>query len=328
MRQRSFLILMLVVLALMMVSVPVSAGTTGGVGFSIGCEGFSGNGSITLNRDNTGLVREAFVVLATDGVGNIIYEPVIDSFFVGGSVSWEEGDVIVWDEAPSFNPISLRVVSLAGNDLPEQTVVVATGSCVGLPTYGALPTATDASVSPSVGTNEVPPRPNNADVDPQTVPGFLLVNTDNLSLRSGDGPQYTRVGIVDGGTILLPLGRNRAFTWWLVQAGDLVGWAKAEFLVARGDLTGVSVVDAEGEVTPPVFFVFSNTQLLAAPAENALPVCGIAGNVEYLAVGRTQNTAWYEVQTTCDNAIVKGWLPASVGAYRGPSGTILPVTFP
>ncbi len=328
MLRRSTFIVFVMALVLGAAVLPASAGSTVDASFSLGCDGFSGSGQILLDRDNTGSTREAFQLVVTDGVGNIIYKPVVDSFFVGGTVSWTAGNKVEWTTKPEFNPLTLRVVSLAGNKLAEQTIVVATGSCDGLTSLGALPTVDTGVTSPSVTINTVPPRPTNPDDVAKILPGFLVVNTDNLTLRSGDGPQFTRVAIVDGGTKLIPLGRNLKFTWWLVQAGDVIGWAKAEFLIARGNLTSVKVVPTEGEITPATFFIFSRTALLSAPKSNALPLCTVDGDVEYLAVGRNRATDWYEVQATCDNAVVKGWVFSELGAFRGPAGTILPVTTP
>jgi len=328
MLRRSTFILIVMALVLGVAVLPASAGSSVNATFSLGCDGFSGSGQILLDRDNTGTHREAFQVVVTDGTGNIIYKPVVDSFFVGGTVSWTATNLIQWTSKPEDNPLTLRVVSLAGNNLGEQTIAVASGACEGLPSFGALPTVITGITSDSVDINAVPPRPTNSDEVTSKLPGFLVVNTDNLSLRSGDGPEFTLVGIVDGGTKLIPLGRNLKFTWWLVQAGDIVGWAKAEFLVARGDLTNVKVVPSEGEITPATLFVYSKSALLSAPATNAVPLCTIPGDIEYLATGRTKATDWYEIQATCDNAVVKGWLPAAQGAFRGPAGTFLPVTAP
>jgi hypothetical protein len=328
MLRRSMFILIVMALVLGVAVLPASAGSTTDATFSLTCDGFSGSGQIVLDRDNTGSLREAFQVVVTDGVGNIIYKPVVDSFFVGGTVSWTATNVVQWTATPEYNPLTLRVVSLAGNNLGEQTIAVATGSCDGLPSLGALPTVITGLTSDSVDINAVPPRPTNSDDATSKLAGFLVVNTDNLSLRSGDGPEFTLVGIVDGGTKLIPLGRNLKFSWWLVQAGDIVGWAKAEFLVARGDLTSVKVVPSEGEITPATFFVFGKNALLSAPVAGAVPLCTIAGDTEYILTGRNKATDWYEVQATCDNALVKGWIAADKGAFRAPSGTILPVTAP
>ncbi len=321
--------IILIVALLVVAALPVHAGSSDAV-FNISCDGFtSSSGSILLDRDNTGQSSEAFIVSATDGAGKIIYEPKQDSFFVGGSVSWTGSAIYRWTAAPVFNPITLRVVSPAGNDQPEELLALATGSCNGLPGYGVLPGVgllIPGETSPAVDPNAVPPRPVNARDVSQDLIGHLVVNTDNLSLRTGDAPEYSLVGIVDGGTILVPLGRNRDFTWWYVQAGDLIGWAKAEFLVARGNLTDVPVVEAAGVIAPVTLVVFLDAQLLSAPRDTALPLCTIAGNHEYNVIGRNRTETWYEVQATCDNAVVNGWLNATVGVVRNPASIPVPIS--
>jgi hypothetical protein len=331
MMRRIHLVVALVALLTVVVTIgPALAGENSSAAFALSCDGFTGSGDIVLDRDNTGALREAFIVVATDGIGNIIYDPVVDSFFVGGKVTWDGGSLIPWAAEPQYNPLTLRVVSLAGNDLDDEVIVLTTGSCEGLPTYGALPEGvgllSDGETSPSVDPNAVPPRPTNSDDVIDALPGFLIVNTDNLSLRTGDGPEYTLVGIVDGGIKLIPLGRNVDFSWWLVQADDIVGWAKAEFLVARGNLTDVPVVESQGVVAQPTFFLFSSANLVAAPNDTALPLCSIAGQWEYVVVGRDPRAEWYEVQATCDNALVKGWVSSALGAFRSQSGVPVPVT--
>jgi hypothetical protein len=327
-----------------MTVLPASAGSDNGTSFALDCDGFTGTGGdVVLTRDNTGNERESFIVSVTDGIGNIIYEPVVDQFFVGGTVSWTGGEKFLWQSTPHYNPITLRVVSRAGNGLDEQLVTLATGSCEGLPSFGATPdgvfTITDdtligangivlplGSSSPSVPLNAIPPRPDNDDELIAKLPGWLIVNTDNLSIRSGDGPEFTLVAIVDGGTKLIPLGRNLDFSWWYVQAGDKVGWAKAEFLIARGDLTDITVVPSNGEVAQPKFFLFSRTAIVAAPSTGALELCSVPGNLNYLVVGRDAKINWYEIQATCDNAVIKGWVPAAQGAIRNQSNEFIPVT--
>jgi uncharacterized protein YgiM (DUF1202 family) len=337
-------VFLLALLALAAAALPVSAANDGGATFALGCDGFKGTGgSITLDRNNTGNAREAFIVSATDGVGNVIYAPIEDTFFVGGSVSWADSDLIPWTAAPQYNPLTLRVISRAGKGFAEQLISLSTGACESLPTYAALPEGVFVvdgdtftldgttplalgATSPEVPLNTTAPRPVNSTDIVDKLAGKLIVNTDNLSLRSGDGVEFTLVGIVDGGTVLIPLGHNAKFSWWYVRAGNIIGWAKAEFLIARGDLTGVPVVDSKGEITQPRFFLFTDAQLASAPSESVLPLCSIAGNLDYLITGRTKAADWYEIQTTCGNTLVKGWLPADRGAVRNPAATFIDVT--
>jgi hypothetical protein len=148
MLRRSTFILFVMALVLGAAVLPASAGSSVNASFALDCKGFSGSGQIMLDRDNTGEKREAFQVVVTDGVGNIIYKPVVDSFFVGGTVSWTATNVVEWTSTPQYNPLTLRVVSLAGNEFDEQTIAVATGSCEGLKSVGALPLFLNGEISP------------------------------------------------------------------------------------------------------------------------------------------------------------------------------------
>jgi hypothetical protein len=342
-RSTLFLFATLVALLLIGFALPAAAGDNNGASFSLDCKGFTGTeGQITLTRDNTDNNREAFIVSATDGAGNVIYEPSEDKFFVGGTVSWVGTGLVRWTKAPQYNPLTLRVMSRSGNGFGEQIVVQSAGDCEGLPTFSVIPagsviintdqaivtaTATpDGSTSPAVALNAVPPRPTNEDEVTNLLAGYALVNTDNLSVRSGDGPQYSLVGIVDGGTKLIVLGRNRKFTWWYVQAGDIKGWAKAEFLIMRGDLTSVKLVESKGDIAVPSLFLYKSQPILAVPKESSLPLCTLPGQLEYLVIGRDKTTDWYQVQVTCDSVLVNGWVNAALGAIRNPGNVLIPVT--
>jgi hypothetical protein len=321
--RRSSLIILVALFVL--AALPVSAGNNANAAFALGCDGFKGaGGSITLDRNNTGISREAFIVSATDGVGNVIFAPVEDTFFVGGSVSWAGDDLIPWTSAPHFNPLTLRVVSSAGNGFAEQLIVQATGACESLPSISALPegvlvignTLVLGATSPGVPLNTTAPRPETPPDVAGQLAGWLIVNTDNLSVRSGDGVEYTLVAIVDGGTVLIPLGHNAKFSWWYVQAGDIVGWAKADFLIARGDLTGVPVVTSQGEIEDQHFLLFKDIALASAPSVSALPLCTIPGGLDYFITGRSASGKWIEIQATCNDTVVQGWVPADRGAIR------------
>jgi hypothetical protein len=344
---RFLMVLILVSLALG-VGLRVLAATGDNVQFSLSCSGFSSSGGdVLLDRDNTGRGREEFVLSAVDGAGNVIFAGLPDSFFVGGTISWVDGGTFGWTFPPRYNPLTLRVISLAGNDLPAQVVHTATGSCTDLPTIsldgqgggGERPDIIiildalllEGATSPSVPLNTAPPRPANPLGLAESLPGYAIVATDNLSVRSGDGPEYTLIGIVDGGTTLVVLGRNRfaddTESWWYVQVGNLVGWVNGEYLVFRGDLTWVPEVPVQGELIQPRFFLIRETApLYVSPNFEANGICQLQGNTEYLVVGRDTNIVWYEIEADCNGTTVTGWIPAYLGAIRNPAALFIPVT--
>lgn len=320
----------------------------GALDFTVGCTGFVSSGSkLTLTRDNTGQLQEAFTITAIDGAGNAILEPISDVFFVGGTVIWEDGDGYEWDRTPLYNPLRLQIVSPAGNGLDEQLVYEAVADCPGLARFGAIDALTafsrqalrlltgeafvlqpaDGEVSESVEINTTPPRPiNPADVI-EGQPGYAVVNTDNLYFRSGDSPAYTVIGILDGGTELAVLGHNKDMTWWYVQVGGMRGWASGQFLVLRGDLSGVPEVPVLGELAVPTLYVgFPNNPVYAQPSIVSQVICAIPGNREFKVFGRAAASDWYLIEVPCeadDSALA--WILSDRGLLRNPAGAQIPV---
>lgn len=320
---------------------------SGDLSFTLTCSGFVSNGSeLVLDRDNTGQLSEAFIISAIDGAGRQILEPVADAFFVGTSIVWEAGEGFDWDTPPNYNPLTMQIVSPAGNGLEEQVVYQTTGTCEGLPRFSVINVAeafardavriltgeafvlqpADGETSESVAINAAPPRPINPPGLLDDLLGYAVVNTDNLFLRSGDSPRYSVIAILDGGTELAVLGRNEDRTWWYVQVGGLRGWSSSEFLVLRGDLTDVQVVPVAGEFTQPRLYVgFTGNPLYALPIAGTASYCALPGNLEYAIVGRTAASDWYQIEAECDGDMVTGWMQADRGIVRNPSGVSIPV---
>ena len=115
--------------------------TTAPMAATLDCNGINvtNTSSVEFDRDNTGTGQEAYQVVGTDGAGNVIF---------GGSISQPVGLVIPqppmlvpWISAPQYNLLTFRIVSLAGNGLPDQVIVNISGTCQGLPTFStAVPT--------------------------------------------------------------------------------------------------------------------------------------------------------------------------------------------
>ncbi len=322
----------------------------GTLDFTLTCTGFVSNGSeLVLTRDNTGQLSEAFTITAIDGAGNSILEPVSDVFFVGGSVTWEAGETYAWTTQPLYNPIRLQIVSAAGNGLEEEVVLDAEGSCLGLGNFGAIDALTafgrealrllsgeafvlqpaDGVTSEPLTLNSVPPRPINPPALLEGQPGYAIVNTDNLFFRTGDSANYSVIGIVDGGTELAVLGRNRDRTWWYVQVGGLRGWVKGEFLILRGNLTGVREVPVLGTFTQPSMYVgYTGNPVYGLPTNFSGVICNIPGNREFAVVGRNAAADWFLLEVPCDTEAedtALGWLQADRGFLRNPAGVPIPV---
>ena len=339
----------LVLLVALLIAVSTVVAGDGDPNFTIDCDGFqSAGGSIVLNRDNTGSRSEVFVISAVDGAGNMIYNPDYDDFFVGTTVTIEAGAGDNWSRRPRFNPLTLQVISPAGNGMEAMLISETTGACEGLPTVGRTDTMealavdalaaaigedgiiifpADGVTSEPVELNVSPPRPVNPLGLAQSQPGYAIVNTDNLSLRTGDGPRYEKIGVLDGGTELVVLGRNDDRSWWYVQVGGLRGWVSSEFLAMRGNLIDVPVVPVTGQYTQPVLYVgYSGNAVYELPLPGAAVSCYIPGNLLYPIIGRTSSTAWYEIEVTCSGELTAVWIPAELGIVRNEGDVAIPVT--
>jgi len=104
---------------------------------SITCTGFNFMTGVILNRNNMGGNQERFVFEVRDGAGTILWS---GTNFGGLNPNVQASPVVAnYTVAPSFNPITFRLISPAGNGFPEQVAFSAQGNCPGLPTITPPP---------------------------------------------------------------------------------------------------------------------------------------------------------------------------------------------
>ena len=92
----------------------------------------AGTGASILDRDNTGAGQESLRIDVKDGAGTLLYTLTFQNAlgsYTGGLIN-----TTAYVTAPSFNPITMTLTSLAGNSLPQQVDFTAQGTCPGLPT--------------------------------------------------------------------------------------------------------------------------------------------------------------------------------------------------
>jgi hypothetical protein len=90
-------------------------------------------GSLTFNRNNTGVGSESWTVEIIDGAGTVLYA-ASGASPVGSIASFGfPGAVYPYTATPQYNPISLVYDSPAGNGLGGQSLVLDSGTCQGLP---------------------------------------------------------------------------------------------------------------------------------------------------------------------------------------------------
>lgn len=105
----------------------------------------------------------------------------------------------------------------------------------------------------------------------------LVANTSFLNIRSGDGPQYTVLVTVVGGTELQVLGSNKSKTWYLVTTPIGPGWVDLSYTIPRGNFSIVPVLAPTASAT---------VSLLPPPLSIGLP-----GSVPDTTAATTSTTA-------------------------------------
>jgi len=316
MRKFAAAVLVISMMILGLVSV-TSAATRSGAVWNVGCNGFfSEGGGFLLDSDNTGNGLETITITGMDGRGNVIFGPIAEDFFVGTTVVFNEGTRFSWSEIPQANPLMVQVVSPAGNGQAQQVVYTAEGRCPGLPDgdFDFENTSITAPVS-------------NPDAVRAPQPGSLVVDTFRLNIRSGDGAEYTIIGQADGGSQLAVLGVNAERTWWYVQIDSIRGWVNGseDYVIVRGDLRRTPIVEAQGTILPPRFYLFVRNPIYDLPSTSSSVICEIPGSEEYVIDRKTRDGSWYGIEAVCDGRNVIGWISADEGALRNLGDVPIPV---
>jgi len=160
--------------------------------------------------------------------------------------------------------------------------------------------------------------------------GYLVVNTAALNVRSGPGAQYTVLATIAGGDEVGVIGRNDGReNWWYVElANGQRGWINNIHVLIRGDLRGAPVVENQGVLILPTLYVgYAGNPLFPSVPHLGVPICRLPGNTEFVIIGRTSQSSFYEIEATCqDGTATTGWIEATLGIVRNPAHTEFPIT--
>lgn len=177
---------------------------------------------------------------------------------------------------------------------------------------------------------------------PQLALPILVVNTGNLNVRSGPGPQYSVLAVVPGGTQLPVLGTNPSNTWYLVGTALGAGWVDVSFTLPRGDFRYVPVIRTQTTAPSPVQVpntlglpttqqipvpalqpgqIIVNTSRLnvrSGPGAQFSVIAVTSGGVSLQPLGVTPDGVWYLVE----GIFGRGWVAAEFTVFRGVYGAI------
>jgi hypothetical protein len=110
-----------------------------------------------------------------------------------------------------------------------------------------------------------------------------------------------------------------------VEVGTLRGWISNNVVFVSGNLSGVPVVESNGEIIKPTFYLYQDRYILQSPRERSIALCLIEGDLEYIIAGRNRSASWYALLTECSGEEVVGWVPVEYGAVRTSGGIGVPV---
>lgn len=159
--------------------------------------------------------------------------------------------------------------------------------------------------------------------------GYLIINTPALNVRSGPGAQYTVITTIAGGDEVGVIGRNdgREFWWFVELENGTRGWINNIHTLIRGDLTGAPMIENMGTLVQPTLYIgYPGNLIFPSVPHRGVGICSLPGRVEFPIVGRTPQSAWYQIVATCeDGRSVTGWIQAEMGIVRNPAGLEFPV---
>jgi uncharacterized protein YraI len=153
------------------------------------------------------------------------------------------------------------------------------------------------------------------------------VNSPKLNVRSGPGPGYSVVKVIEQGTVVTLLGRNADSSWAKVRVGNAdatttEGWASTFYLTTNVSWSSLPVVTDDKAPTQPTAYVNTaslNMRKGPSPEYSVIMTLGYGHLLNLL--GRDESGSWVEVATNG----VKGWVDASFIVPSVPISS-LPVT--
>ncbi|MCS7070807.1 MAG: SH3 domain-containing protein [Anaerolinea sp.] len=172
----------------------------------------------------------------------------------------------------------------------------------------------------------------------------LIVNTGNLNVRSGPGPQYTVIAVAPGGTRLPVLGTNADNSWYLVATSAGAGWVDVSFTIPRGDFSYVPLITLEqiaaAQVFTPATLELPDAEIVPLPVPQLTPgrvivntgnlnvrsgpgpqytvIAVVPGGVTLTPLGITADNRWFLVEGTFG----RGWVSSQFTIFRGNFATV------
>jgi uncharacterized protein YraI len=95
---------------------------------------------------------------------------------------------------------------------------------------------------------------------------IVIAHKNGVDLRSGPGPEYTKVGLLKQGGSLEIVGRNGDSSWWLVSTPNGLAWVSADAAMVQNVNDSIPVV-----TTPALLVLPTLGDSQSTPASAAVP---------------------------------------------------------
>lgn len=139
------------------------------------------------------------------------------------------------------------------------------------------------------------------------------VNAFRLNVRTGPGVEYSSLGTVEGGDEFVITGISPDRIWFRVQSTPFgTGWVRGRFIIFRGDIDAVPVIEGPyGELQPETFVT-----AVFIPVYDTIngSVLGLLAPGEYTVTGRSFDGGWIRFRTATQGEV---WTQFSRGFFRG-----------
>jgi hypothetical protein len=276
--------------------------------------------NFTANFDRNNIPTpgyEQYAYRAVDGAGNVLYDPGYGFLPVPFGVVLFAGGIgfTPYTTPPTFNPITVTMVSLAGNGLPEQVIYATTGTCPGLPFASGGEKHFDPKDSRIDG------RPGDRLVvycnQPDTIvvygvdnsgKGFELTTFSNQAVRTA-GSQGMTKSFGSNGTVSISSDSKGNF--WLAWNGGPYGNFSKGFSCNFPNPNPPT--QPPTSVDRPTLEATTTLNVRSGPSAGAGKVGQISPGTNYRVIGKNSNGIWLQIEY---NGII-GWVCSSFTKNNG-----------
>ncbi len=134
-----------------------------------------------------------------------------------------------------------------------------------------------------------------------------IVNTGNLNVRSGPGPNFSSVTVISHGDVVTLLGRNADGTWVKIRLSNgTEGWINAGYITTNVAISSLPIVDGStGTGTPTAVVTTGALNVRSGPGAQFSSIAVIYQGTQVTLIGRNADGSWVKVRLSNST---EGWV--------------------